>query len=120
MRIPYHLMDFLDDSLEDEILLQADDPPTNAPINVPVTVIHLPASEPPASVTHLPNSEPPTSGLEPVPSSTSSLPIRDLAIQSPQERGKGKPCAGNRLSQEPVDPQITTHLDAYAPTMLPV
>ena len=101
------LMDFLHDSLEDEILLQANDSPANAPVNVPVT--HLPASEPLASVTGLPNSEPPASDLEPVPSPTSSLPIGDLAIQSPQERGKGKPREGNRLSQEPVDPQITIH-----------
>ena len=53
-------MDFLDDSMEDEILLQADYPLANVP---------------PAST---------ASGLDPVPSPTSSLPIRDLVIKSPR------------------------------------
>ena len=97
-------MDFLGDSLKDEILLQTGDPPLNALVDVPITV---PASEPPATAAST------ASGLKPVPSPTSSLPAGDLAIQSPQERGKGKLCAAHQLSQELVNPQITTHFAAY-------
>ena len=115
-------MDFLDDSLEDEILLQADDPPANAPVNTPANApVNTPTNAPVnVPATHLPANEPLASGLEPVPSPTSSLPIGDLAIQSPQERGKGKPLAGNRLSQEPVDPQITIPSLGARPNALPV
>ena len=86
----YYLMSFLYDSLEDEILLQADDPLV--------------------TITHLPGNEPPASGLEPAPSPNSSFPIGDLALQSPQERGKGQPRTGNQLSQEPAHRPTTTHI----------
>ena len=86
-------MDFLDDSLEDEILLQADDPPANAPVNVPVPVTRQRTSRLRSRARALSQLKPPYRG----PGYTVS-----------PEGGKGKPCAGNRLSQEPVDPRITT------------
>ena len=91
--------EFSDDSLDDDTLLNADDP---AVVNTPYPP---PVCEPPTS-----DSEPPTSGLQPSPSPTSSLPIGDLALQSPQERRKGQPPTGNWLSQEPADPPTTTHM----------
>ena len=82
------IMDISKDSLDDEILLQTDDPTiTNGDIHEPPTPI-------------------PASGPKPVPSPTSNLPIGDLALMSPtQERGKGQPCKGARLNQEPGDLQ---------------
>ena len=90
-------MNFSKDSLDDEILLQADGPAVN-------------------NASHsLPICEPPASGLEPAPSPTSNLPNGDLALEfHPQERGKGKPCTANWLSQEPGDSPIPTSTEAPA------
>ena len=57
------------------------------------------------------------SGPEPAASPASNLPIWDLAIASPtQEKGKGKPCSGARLSQEPGDLHVDSH--PYTPLRL--
>ena len=85
-------MDFSEDSLNKEILLQADDP----------TIVNSDTQEPPVSD--------PASGLESTPSLASNLPIRDLAILYPtHKRGKGKPFSGTRLSQEPGNLHADSH-----------
>ena len=72
-------MNFSDDSLDDEILLQEDGPVNNPSHTSPVW-------EPPASGAE-PVYEPPASGQEPTPSPTSNLFTGDLVFEfCPGER----------------------------------
>ena len=72
-------MNFSDDSVEDDILLQAGDP-----------------SDDPST---------PASGLEPDTSTAISLTTTNLAYESAlYDGGKGKPCKNGRLSQQSVPP----------------
>ena len=73
-------MDFFDDGLEDEIILQADDPPSS------------------------------TSDLEPVSSPTATLPTMDLAFESQIETGMGKHCKDGYVSTKSHPPhQLPPH-----------
>ena len=75
-------MNFSEETLDNEILLQADNPAVN-------------------NISHLsPICKPPISGPEPTSSLTSNLLIGDLALRvptlPPKKRGKGKLCIANR------------------------
>ena len=95
--------EFSDDSLDNEILLQVDDPAVNnashsSPFWEPPASGPVPVCEPPASGL-APIFEHPVSGPEPAPSPTSNLPIGDLALDSfPGER------KGETVHSQPAQP----------------